>query len=253
MRFRDVRAANRDRGDSTKLVGALLLTTAIGLLQVACEQSEIDASADDAQRSGTVRAFVQDGDTGPSGEMDRVGTTEEDASAESAGSTRTDEMPSAAATSGTDELQGRFRGSFIVAVFSEEAGYWVDIGRRASMEVDLQSPRPSELVESVGDVPPGTYNRIRVLVCHSAVDVEPGSRVGGRDVTSPASIHLTQTGDVIVEREVTPFRVGPDHEVRLDIDLNSNRWLTEDAVATDTASIPAFEREVSLSVGHSME
>ncbi len=202
------------RDPARRLPRTVLLVCLLGLLPAACERPEEatpDASAENADRSGTVEAFIRDGTV-------------------------------------ADSVRGHFRGTFIVAVFSEEGGYWVDIGRRAEMETTLGNPRPVTLVESVGDVPPGTYNRIRVLVCHSSVELEPGSRVGARTVDAPASVHLTETGDVIVEREVEPFRVGPERRVELDIDLNTERWLTEEAVTSDTASIPTFEREVSVRV-----
>lgn len=196
------------------LPSPVLLVCLLGLLPAACERPEetnADASADVAEGSGTVEAFIRD---------EKV----------------------------ADSVRGHFRGTFIVAIFSEEGGYWVDIGRREEMETTLGNPRPATLVESVGDVPPGTYNRIRVLVCHSSVELEPGSRVGARTVDAPASVHLTETGDVVVEREVEPFRVEPERRVELDIDLNTERWLTEEAVRSDTASVSTFEREVSVRI-----
>lgn len=243
----EARKAGSARAD-LRAKGALLLSCLLGLVVAAgCERQEsadADAAARSAETSGTVHAFIQDGTAAAPGDEFAAGGTSTDEGARATGGSTASEAGA---------LQGRFRGNFIVALYSEEGGFWVDIGRRAEMEMNLRDPRPAALVESVGDVPPGTYNRIRVLVCHSSAEVEPGSRIGDRTVEARSSVHLTETGDVIVEREVEPFEVGPRSPIEVGIDLNSERWLTEEAVASDTASIPAFEREVTVSVRRASE
>lgn len=200
-----------------RICTGLGMTALLALGVVACG-GDAERSDESEARAGTVRALIQDGPV--------------DAGSASGAST---------------PVRGTFVGNFIVSVFSEE-GYWVDIGRGADMAIPLSNGEGGGVIEAAHEIPPGTYSRVRVTLCHSSVEVEEGSRIGERTLDAAADVHLTETGDVIVLRDVSPFTVAPGEDVQLQVDLNADRWLTEEAVGRQVASIPAFEREVAVSV-----
>lgn len=142
--------------------------------------------------------------------------------------------------------RGSFLGNFIVSVYNPE-GIWVDLGRHAKMTVPLGSTEPSALVKGL-EVPPGTYTKVRILVCHSSAEVTAGSRVAGATVAQPSHVHLTDTGDIFIIRDVEPFEVTATRPVGLDIDLNSSGWLTQESLRSGEASIPDFENQVKVRV-----
>jgi len=197
---------------------ALLVAGGLALTQTGCGGERPDAGdSSSASERGTVRTFVMDGAAAPG-------------------------------IAGADDqrVQGSFLGNFIVSIYSPE-GVWVDLGRRAQMTLPLGNGAPNALLESL-DIPPGTYTRVRVLLCHSSADVDPGSWVAGEEVDEDSHVFLTETGDIYIIRDVEPFQVAPSRPVHLDIDLNSSGWLTRDVLERGEANIPIFEDQVKVRV-----
>jgi hypothetical protein len=197
---------------------ALLVAGGLALTQAGCREGQPDAGdPSSASGGGTVMAFVMDGAAAPG-------------------------------MAGADDqrVQGRFLGNFIVSVYSP-VGVWVDLGRRAEMTVPLGNGAPSALLEGL-DIPPGTYTRVRVLLCHSSADIDPGSWVAGEEVEEDSPVFLTETGDIFIIRDVEPFQVTPSRPVHLDIDLNSSGWLTREVLEDGRANIPIFEDQVKVRV-----
>lgn len=147
-------------------------------------------------------------------------------------------------------LRGEMVASYVVSVRSEE-GAWVDLGRRAELRTSLQDASGAVLAAETTDLPPGTYVRVRATLCHAGVRLEPGTRVAGRTLDEERSIHVTETGDVVIERPVPPVRVGPDTDLHLSLDLRSSEWVTDEAVRTGAASIPRLEESARILVRQS--
>lgn len=236
--------------------GTLLLLATACLGPASCGHAGGSRGAADGPSTGraapqaTVRAFIRDGP------RTTIGAAADDAHpaslsitpATSSGRAASGGDPAASTTAlPPDGSTGRFHANIIVSLYSDD-GYWVDVGRHGQMEVALPSRTPAPLVESVGDIPAGSYSRVRLLICHSAADLSAGARVAGRTLDRPESIFLTETGDVVIERNVRPVSVEPGGELRVDVDLESPEWLTREAVATDTASVPLFEQKVAVSL-----
>lgn len=148
---------------------------------------------------------------------------------------------------GATSLRGEMVANYVVSVHSEE-GAWIDLGRRAELRVPLHDPSGASLAVATADVPSGRYTRARATLCHASVRLRAGSRIAGRAVEDGTDLHITDTGDVIVEREVSPVRVTPGTHLRLSVDLRSSRWITEAAIRDGAVSIPRLEGAVEMSV-----
>lgn len=157
------------------------------------------------------------------------------------------EEPAPGSGAETGPLRGEMVANYIISVYSED-GAWVDLGRRAELRVPLQDPSGASLAVATTDVPSGRYTRVRATLCHASVRLRAGSRVAGRAVEEGTDLHITETGDVIVEREVAPVRVAPGTELRLSVDLRSSRWITGAAIRDGAVSIPRLEGAVEVSV-----
>lgn len=209
--------------------GAVVLAAGATVALAACG----DAGSDEPREprsgdGGAVEAYVTDRGADPGASGTEAGT--------------------ASSQDGEPRLRGTFRGNFIVSIYSPDRGFWVDLGRRAEVDVPLGDAQGRNLLTGAG-VPAGTYTRVRVTLCHSSAEVASGSRVEDLLVEAPAHVHLTETGDMRVERETGPFHVAPDRPTRIEIDLNSEGWLTRGAVESGAASVPDFERVVHVEVG----
>lgn len=79
------------------------------------------------------------------------------------------------------------------------------------------------------------------------VTVHAGSEIGGTTFPSEMKVDVAQAEDLVVEREITSPPVESDEAVLVTFDLNSDTWLTADAVNAGQAGNAAIEAAVTVS------
>ena len=137
---------------------------------------------------------------------------------------------SALAAGQAAQLQSAFSGTFSgdarVEIYSEANG-WVEVANEESAQVDLGGSAQTAVgsnTEIRADVP---YSRVRLTITGGQAVIDAGAILGGLTLLADVTLSLGTSGDVVIEKDVTPFTVQADATSTLQIDLNSELWVTE--------------------------
>ena len=145
---------------------------------------------------------------------------------------------------GTSSYSGDMAGDFQFSV-STDGQTWTDVGSPNGITVLLQDA--SEVsVHGSQEAPAGTFPRVRLLIRGAEATVAAGSEIGGTTLTSDATVSVGGSEDVLIEREITPPSLEDGEELVVTFDLNSEAWLTLDAVTAGQASNAAVESAVTV-------
>lgn len=127
-----------------------------------------------------------------------------------------------------------------------EGGAWIDLGAPRQISVNLQSTRDTAEVEGQASVPVGTYARVRVTMRQASTVVLSGSILGGVTVSGNISITMNGGSDVVIEKEITPFRVEASTQTQISMDLNSEAWMTAETAQSRAVSKAQIESAMAV-------
>jgi hypothetical protein len=138
------------------------------------------------------------------------------------------------------DYDGTLSGSAKVEIYSDSG--WVSLGDPVDVTFDIFCQEFGLVADHV-TVAAGTYSKARITISHFVAHVDSGGVIAGATLMQPKDITLGGANtDVTIERDVTPFQVGPDNATTIDFDLNTDAWMNL-AVATagtiDAAAVRA--------------
>lgn len=157
----------------------------------------------------------------------------------------------AAATS-SGSYSGELEADVTVQV-SADGSAWTDVHNQVTTtdQVDLQTSSETTLT-SDASVAPGTYSHVRIVLESPSAHLNSGSTIGGSagDLTLDADMTLTlgANGEVMIEKEVADFEISDDSDITVTADLNSEAWITLDAVEAGAVASSEIQSAVAVSV-----
>lgn len=163
-----------------------------------------------------------DGPTGPSAETNTEATV-------------VDQPPRASKYGG--DVAGDFQ--FAVSLDGET---WTDVGAPSGISVLLQEGSGVS-VHSAADAPVGAFPRVRLTIRNAEVTIEEGGEIEGTILTSDATVGL---GPTVIERELTVPALEEGEDLLVTFDLNSEMWLTLDALNSGLVNGAAVASAVSV-------
>lgn len=122
---------------------------------------------------------------------------------------------------------GRLSADFRVSI-SRDGSEWVHLGVPATVDMELQTPGAALKLHPPVDVPAGTYPYLRITGGWGVARIEDGADVGGRTFPEPAHLRVGEDRLWIETRLPTAISVAPGGHMTLEIDLNSERWISRD-------------------------
>lgn len=201
----------------TSRTTAATVFTALAVLSLtACDD---DSPTDPGTEAGTMEAAVRDGSSGQSIALSEIGAQ-------------------------TENVSGQFEGQATVQV--EVDGTWRDVEGMTSLNANAEL-RGGESTMGSTTVEARTYDRVRIVVTNANADVDAGSDVGAGPIQVDVSLAIAGGGEVIVEYN-QPVTVQANATTRLVLDINSQAWLTSDAVQAGAVTRAAFEGAATVLV-----
>lgn len=97
---------------------------------------------------------------------------------------------------------------------------------------------------TTGEVPRGSYDRVRIVFTRVEADVTSGLVIGGVAFTGRATVAIAPGDSIVVERPVSLGGQGDD--VRLLVDLDASAWLASTNVVTRIVPAAAFQGAVKV-------
>lgn len=201
----------------TSRTTAATVFTALAVLSLtACDD---DSPTDPGAEGGTMEAVVRDGESGQSIALSEIGAQ-------------------------TENVSGQFEGQAAVQV--QVDGTWRDVEGMTSLNADTEL-RSGESTMGSTTVEARTYDRVRIVVTNANADVDAGSDIGAGPIQVDVSLAIAGGGEVIVEYN-QPVTVQANATTRLVLDINSEAWLTSDAVQAGAVTRAAFEGAATVLV-----
>lgn len=201
----------------TSRTTAATVFTALAVLSLtACDD---DSPTDPGAEGGTMEAVVRDGASGQSIALSEIGAQ-------------------------TENVSGQFEGQAAVQV--QVDGTWRDVEGMTSLNADTEL-RSGESTMGSTTVEARTYDRVRIVVTNANADVDAGSDIGAGPIQVDVSLAIAGGGEVIVEYN-QPVTVQANATTRLVLDINSEAWLTSDAVQAGAVTRAAFEGAATVLV-----
>lgn len=151
--------------------------------------------------------------------------------------------PAGRAASNSQAFTGTAAGDFQAAI-SADGSTWHDLGSPNGITVQLQSSTERTTVHGEQGVPAATYARVRLVIRDVEITVNAGSEVDGVTLDADAKLSLAPEDELVIERQVGPVTVTADSGVEISFDLNSEAWVTADAIAGGAV----LESQVAASV-----
>ena len=97
---------------------------------------------------------------------------------------------------------------------------------------------------TTGEVPLGSYDRVRIVFTRVEADVTSGLVIGGVTFTGRATVSIAPGDSIVVERPVSLG--GQNDDVRLLVDLDASAWLTSTNFVTRLVPAAAFQGAVKV-------
>ena len=95
-----------------------------------------------------------------------------------------------------------------------------------------------------GEVPRGSYDRVRIVFTRVEADVTSGLVVGGVTITGRVAVAIAPADSIVVERAVSLG--GQDDDIRVVVDLDASAWLASTNVVTRIVPAAAFQSAVKV-------
>lgn len=140
---------------------------------------------------------------------------------------------------------GDMSGNFQFSV-SEDGETWVDVGTPNGITLILRDESETSL-HGAQEAVTGSFTHVRMMIRAAEITVAAGSEIDGTTFTSQMKVDVAQAADLIVERQISSPTVNSDEAVLVTFDLNSEAWLTADAVNDGQVSNAAVEAAVTTS------
>lgn len=148
------------------------------------------------------------------------------------------------ATEGSGEVSGEFEGQARVEVMVD--GAWQQVSGLTNLNAEAEL-RGGESIMGSATVGARTYDRVRLVVSNARADVDAGSDIGIGPIEASISLTIAGGSDVVVEYN-QPVTVQADGSTRLVLDINSQAWLTSDALEAGAVTSAAFQSAATVLV-----
>jgi hypothetical protein len=142
------------------------------------------------------------------------------------------------------EVNGEFQGQIRVEVRVD--GAWQTVSGLSNVNVNAEL-QGTESAAGSASVQARTYERVRIIVSNASADVEAGSMIGLGPIEVDVTVTIAGGGDVVIEYN-QPVTVQAQGTTRLVLDLNSEAWLTGNAVQAGAVTSAAFQSAASVLV-----
>lgn len=155
-----------------------------------------------------------------------------------------------AATSGEADYSGSMQADVKVQV-SADGSTWVDVNDRASSASRVEFRSGSETtVAASSSVQAGSYSRVRVIMENAGATVNSGSSFsgGGLVLSADVSLDLGSGGRVVIEKRVSTFEVRAGSTTTIEVDVNSEAWMSQENVEARAVSSSEIESAAAVSV-----
>lgn len=145
--------------------------------------------------------------------------------------------------SGSGTYGGTLSGMAEVAI-STNGQTWVSLGAPASFNLQLQSTGNGAILKTTVSIPVGSYAHVRLTLSGASASVS--GIVGG---TTYGNAHVAiGGGTVVIEKQVQPITVTESSVVRVLFDVNSELFITSQAVQSGTAAAAAVQAAVYATI-----
>lgn len=142
-------------------------------------------------------------------------------------------------------FQGEFQGQARVQI-SADGATWIDLGPAQNVSFTMQSSDDA-VVNASATVPARSYTRVRLILSDADATVEAGSTIGGITLDANVLVSVNGGSEFMVEKTAS-FTVTADSETTVLFDLNSESWIDETAVTTQTATSAAVQSATTVVV-----
>ena len=140
-------------------------------------------------------------------------------------------------------FEGRLSADFRVSI-SPNGTDWVSLGVPAEIDLALQAPGAALRLHPPVDVPAGTYPYLRITGGWGVARIEGGADVGGQTFPDPVHLRVGENRLRIETRLPKAIFVAPGGHMSVEIDLNSERWISRDNIEAGT--VPETDVETAL-------
>lgn len=140
-------------------------------------------------------------------------------------------------------FEGRLSADFRVSI-SPNGTHWVSLGVPAEIDLALQAPGAALRLHPPVDVPAGTYPYLRITGGWGVARIKGGADVGGRSFPDPVHLRVGENRLHIETRLPKAIFVAPGGHMSVEIDLNSERWISRDNIEAGT--VPETDVETAL-------
>jgi hypothetical protein len=144
----------------------------------------------------------------------------------------------------TNEVSGQFEGQMRIEVRVD--GAWQTVSGLSNVTIDAEL-RGGDSAAGSATVQARTYERARIIVSNASADVDAGSTIGVGPIEVDVTVTIAGGGDVVIEYN-QPVTVQAQGTTRLVLDLNSEAWLTSNAVQAGAVTSAAFQSAASVIV-----
>ena len=148
---------------------------------------------------------------------------------------------------GGASYSGTAAGNF-QASLSADGQTWIDLGSLNGITVSLQVSPDEATVHGAQAIPEGTFTRVRLVLQDVEVTVSAGSTVGGVMFPQEMKADLASGVPLSIERVVPEFSVMDGERAEIRFDLNSESWLTANAVQNGLVPTADVEAAATASV-----
>lgn len=165
--------------------------------------------------------------------------------------------PNVAGTASVSPDGARFSQSFSGATFegtftgqaraevSADGQTWVDLGPAQSVNVAMQSGQEA-VVHASTSVPARTYSRVRLIVSGGQATLLSGT-VGTVPITAQVQIMVDGGSEFTIEKPMN-VDIDADSETTVVFDLNSENWIDEANVSSQTATAAEVASATSVRI-----
>lgn len=141
-------------------------------------------------------------------------------------------------------FDGTFTGQ-VRAEVSADGETWVDLGPAQSVSVAMQSGQETE-IHAAASVPARTYSRVRLVVSNGQATVVSGT-VGTLPITAQVQITVDGGSEFTIEKPMN-VDIDADSETTVVFDLNSENWIDEANVSSQTATAAEVASATSVRI-----
>ena len=133
------------------------------------------------------------------------------------------------------------------ASLSADGVTWIDLGSLNGITVSLANSAEAT-VHGAQAVPTGTFRWVRLILRDVEITVAAGSTIGGVTFPQEMKADLAVGTPLSIQRLVSEFTVTEGEGSTIRFDLNSDSWLTAEAVQNGLVPLAEVEAAVTASV-----